>query len=100
MRYGGSLRRLALAAKEGTADEAGRRVAQPVHRVPEIGRAALVGDVAQHGAALAVLDLIEQLAAELEVIALLVDAPASLPANLDAVIDAGGQIASRVSRGF
>jgi hypothetical protein len=73
MRHRTDLRRLALAVVEGAAE----RVVAPVEirdaRVPKLLRIRLVGDIAQHPDHLAVADLVEQLAAELEIVALLID---------------------------
>ena len=93
------LHRLALAATEGPAEIACRAVAEPVHRIPELLGLRLVGDVAQHGAALAVLDLVEELPAELEIVALLVDAPAAVPDDVDPVLDPGDEIVEARFRG-
>src|SRR5688572_6360221 len=67
------LPRLPLAVEERAAHSVVALVAAGDHRVPELLGVGLVGDVAQHRPDLAVLDLVEQLAAELEVVALLVD---------------------------
>ena len=73
----------------------GRGVAEPVHGIPEIRGTALIGDVAQHIAALAVLDLVEQLSAELEIISLLVDAEARITDNVDPVLYASDEVVKR-----
>src|SRR5262245_49626420 len=89
VRHRRDLLRLALAAVKAAAEVVGRRVAEPVHRIPEIRGAALVGDVAQHAAELAVLDLVEHLPAELEIVTLLIDAEAGVADDVDPVFDAG-----------
>ena len=55
---------------------------------PEVRRAALVGDVGDHAADLSALDLPERVAAELEVVALLVDRIRAAAVDQDAVLDA------------
>src|SRR3970282_2439566 len=67
------LRGLALAVEERSAEAVVDLLAHGHARVPEFRGADLVGDVLDHAGDLAVLDLIEQLAAELRVVALLVD---------------------------
>src|SRR5262249_3398447 len=94
----GELGGLPLSAEDRAAEIIGGLVAKRVERVPEIRSPALIGDVAQHLAPLAVLDLVEQLAGELEIVALLVDAPAAVADDVDAVLDAGEEVIER--RGF
>src|SRR5690606_39193968 len=64
---------LALAVEERTAETVVRLVADRGAGVPELRRADLVRDILDHRADLAVLDFVEQLAAKLRVVALLVD---------------------------
>src|SRR5262245_55405306 len=59
---------------------------------PEIVRATLIGHVRQHAALLAVLDLPERVAAELEVVALLVDRVRAAAVDQDAVLDLADEI--------
>src|SRR6202007_2811573 len=61
---------LALAAVEGAAEDVGLRAADRLHRVPEVGRNRLVGNVAELAGQPAVGDLVEALAGELEVVPL------------------------------
>src|SRR5207237_613424 len=85
----------ALAAEQAASEVIGRRITEPIHRIPEIRRTALVGNVAQHVPALAVLDLVEQLPAELEIKSLLVDAEAPVADDVDSVFDTGDEIVER-----
>src|SRR5688500_14776321 len=85
VRNGGNLARLALAVEERTAEAVIRLVADRHAGVPELRRADLVGDILDHAADLAVLDLVEQLAAELRVVALLVDREGAIADDVDAV---------------
>src|SRR6202521_5282611 len=87
-----ALHRLALGAAERAAEKIGRAVAEAVHRAPETLRLGLVGDEDQHLPALAVLDLVELLPAELEIVALLVDAPAAVADDQDAVVDPADEV--------
>src|SRR4051812_31166561 len=54
---------------------------EAVAGVPEICRARLVGHVAQHFAQLAILDLVKCLAPKLEIVALLINGPATVAQN-------------------
>src|SRR6266516_6685677 len=69
------LARLALAAVEGAAEYVGLRPADRLHRVPEVRRRRLVGDVPELAVEPAVPDPEEPLAGELEVVPLHVDRP-------------------------
>src|SRR5690606_41625101 len=73
MRHRRHLRRLSLPVKERTAQAEVALVADRTARVPELRRADLVGHVLEHPRDLAIPDLVIQLAAELRVVALLVD---------------------------
>src|SRR5262249_41505712 len=53
------------------------------------------GDVAEHFATLAIFDFPEGLAAELEVVTLLIDRPASVAEYENAVVDTGHEIFER-----
>src|ERR1700757_3963105 len=68
-----ALARLALAVVVGAAEEVALRSADNVHRAPELRRPHLISAVLEHADDLAALDLIEELSAELRVVALLVD---------------------------
>src|ERR1039458_3017851 len=63
-----------------------------VERLPEVGSARLVGDPRNHPLLLAVLDLPKGVAAELEIVALLVDREAAIAIDQDAVVHAGDQV--------
>ena len=69
--------------------------ADAVARGPEVGRAALVGDVGDHAPDLASLDLPERVAAELEVVPLLVDRVRAAAVDQDAVLHARDQVVER-----
>ena len=66
------------------AEPVGALAAEERQRVPEVRRPRLIGDVAQHARPLAVLDLPEHLAAELEVVALLIDRERAVAFDVDA----------------
>src|SRR5688572_20439430 len=86
VRHGRYLAGLPLAVEERAAEAIVALVADRRARVPELRRAHLVGDVLEHGPELAVLDLVEQLAAELRVVALLVDGEGTGTHDVDAVL--------------
>src|SRR5688572_20349344 len=58
---------LALSIVERSAEPIRRSAADHVHRIPEVGRVALVGDVAQHADDPAAAHFVERLAREGEV---------------------------------
>src|SRR5579862_9783553 len=89
--YGGALGGLAFAAVQRASEEIVAFAAESVAGVPELDCIALVGHIAQHLAQFAVFDLSEGLAAELEVVSLLIDAPTPVPHDVDAVFDIGYQ---------
>src|SRR5450631_3395629 len=68
VRHRADLARLALAVEERSAQRVVALVADANTRVPKLLRVRLVGDVAQHADDGAVLDLVEELAAELEIV--------------------------------
>src|SRR5690606_18564759 len=78
---------LALAVDERTTEAVVACVAGRRAGVPEFRRAELVGHVLEDAGDLAVLDLVEQLAAELRVVALLVDRERTVADDVDAVLD-------------
>ena len=88
VRHRRHLARLALAVEEGAAEAVVALVADADAGVPELRRAHLVGDVLELLGDLAVLDLVEELAAELRVVALLVDRERAVADDVDAVLDA------------
>src|SRR3954469_10781985 len=59
---------------------------------PEGGGDGVVGEVGHHARLLPVLDFPERVAAELSVVALLIDAEAALPFDEDAVFDVGDHL--------
>src|SRR5690242_9186359 len=63
----------------------------PVAGLPEIGRARLVADARDHAPFLAAPDLPERVAAELDVVPLLIDGVAPAAVDQDAVVDAADQ---------
>ena len=67
----------------------------PSQRAPKIRRSRLVRDVAEHPADLAALDLPKRLAAELEVVPLLVDRITAASLYQDALVDACDEIVLR-----
>ena len=94
------LLRLALAAVRRSPQRPFIAGANRVHRIPELGGDSGVGWILQHARPLAVLDLPSNLAAELEVVALVVDRPGAVGLHEDAMIGversvARGSAASR-----
>src|SRR5688500_13376547 len=89
------LRGLALAVEERAAQAVVAAIADRLAGVPEFGRADLVGHVLDHARDLAGLDLVEQLAAELCVVALLVDRVGAAADDVDAVLDVGDHLRRR-----
>src|SRR5690606_14777233 len=87
VRHGRNLRGLALAVEERATQAIVGFVADRAAGVPELRRADLVSHVLDHAGDLAVLDLVEQLAAELGVVALLVDRERAVADDVDAVLD-------------
>src|SRR5690606_27553352 len=81
------LARLALAVEERTAEAVVALVADGDARVPELWGADLVGHVLDHAGDPAIPDLVEQLPAELGVVALLVDREGAVADDVDAVLD-------------
>ena len=73
MGNGTDLRGLALAVEEAAEVDVIATVADGDARIPELLCVGLVSDVAQHAGDLAVFDFVEKLAAELEVVALLIN---------------------------
>ena len=86
------LARLALAVVEGAAELVGAPAPEHVARFPEFRRVRLVGDVTQLGRDLSLLDFPEGLAAELEVVALVVDAVARVTLDVDPVVGGGDDV--------
>src|SRR4026208_2329540 len=80
------LRRLSLTIEEASTELIRLSSADHVHRVPEIRRAHLVCTVLQHAVELAALDLVEHLAAELRVVALLVDRERAVTDDHDSLV--------------
>src|SRR5262245_50428432 len=95
MADGVQLGRFALAVVECTAEAIRLGAAETVAGTPEIGRARLIRDVAQHAGHLAFLNFPERLAAELEVVALLVDRETPVAHDQDAAIDPGRELLER-----
>ena len=81
-----ALHRLSLAVAERATQLVGGLAAEHVERFPELRRVRLVGDVAQLRRDLPVLHFPERLAAELEVVALVVDRVAAVALDVDAVV--------------
>src|SRR6476469_4598380 len=86
------LPRLSLSVEEARAHLVALAAADHVHRIPEVRRAHLVGDVLEHADDLATLDLVEELATELRVVALLVDREAAVADDGDAAIGGGDEV--------
>ena len=76
----------------GAAEPVAALAADHVDARPELRRADLVGDVLQHADDLAAADLVEHLAAELRVVALLVDRERAVADDRDAAVRRGDEI--------
>src|SRR5262249_36905808 len=83
---------LALAAGRNPPQDPVGGIADGVASVPELDRDALIRRVPQHPSPLAVPDLPADLGAELEVVPVLVDAPAAVHLHEDAVVGVGDQV--------
>src|ERR1051325_665214 len=81
------LRRLALAAIRRTQHLEGRGVAYPRQAAPEVRRNSTVVGVLDDGRELAPLDQLAPFAAELELVARVVDRPGAVRRHQDAVLD-------------
>ena len=66
--------------------------------MPELHRPALICDIAKHGAELAAFDLVEELTAELEIIPLLINAPAAVAQDVNSLVDIGDKVVERTGR--
>src|SRR2546430_10458198 len=90
--HGIDLLRLALAVAGEALVLPKALVANAVERSPEVGRTRLVNDARNHSALLAALDLPKSVAAELEVVALVVDGPRAAAVDENAVVHSGDQV--------
>src|SRR5688572_3223994 len=86
------LRRLALSIIEARPELIALRPADHVHCVPEIGGPHLVRNILQHAGDLAVANLIKDLAAELRVVALLVDRERAVADDRNTTIRGGDEV--------
>ena len=68
------------------------RVADCITAIPKLRGDAGVGAIAQHASHLAVLDLVADLGAELEVVALIVDRPRAVGFHVNAILGIGDQV--------
>src|SRR5690606_30573817 len=87
VRNGGHLTGLSLAVEEGPVESVVALVADADAGIPELRRPQLIGHILDHFGHLAVLDLVEELAAELRVVALLIDGERTVADDVDAVLD-------------
>src|SRR4051812_22594455 len=92
VRNGGDLLRLPFAAIESASEMIFIFATDAVAGIPEIHGIPLISDVAQHLADLAIFDLIEKLAAKLEVVTLLINAPTAITDDVDAVLHIGNEL--------
>src|SRR5438034_2273930 len=95
MAYGIGLGRFAFAVVRRAVNFVGCLATQTVARVPEIGRARLIRDIAQHGADFAFVDFPKRLAAELKIVTLLIDRPTAVTINQNALLHFGNQFLQR-----
>src|SRR5262245_2675496 len=89
------LTRLPLAVVEGAMQFIGRSAPNAIAGAPEIRRARLIRDVAQHAADFPLVDFAKRLAAELEVVALLIDRPAPVAVDENSLFNAGNELVER-----
>src|SRR4051794_21420078 len=80
------LRRLSLGIARGAELAPVLRTGRAVARLPEVGCSRLVRDARDHAALLPAFDLPESVAAELEVVALLIDGVTASAIDQDAVV--------------
>src|SRR6185312_9877780 len=92
---GVDLRRLALGVAGEPELAPVCRARRAIARLPEVGRAALIGHARNHLALLAAFDFPECIAAELEVVALLIDRIIACAIDQDAVLDTADQAFER-----
>src|ERR1700733_11468026 len=81
---------LAIAGRAELLPVTGSRNA--VAGVPEVGGSRLVSGAGKHAALLAAFDLPERIAAELKIVALLVDRETAVTFDEKAIVDAGDQV--------
>src|SRR5437867_2715430 len=71
------------------------RAGDPVAGLPEVGRAGLIGDSGKHPLLLAAFDGPKRVAAELEVVSLMIDRPTTIAIDEDAIVDSGDEVVQR-----
>src|SRR5690349_11502316 len=96
VRHPTGLARLPLAARDKTVTSAVASIGHAITTVPEFRRDAVVNHVPQHLGALSIFNEPEGIAAELEVVAPLVDAVGPMALDVDAPFHVGEQIVERV----
>ena len=67
-------------------------VADGIATVPELGRYASIGAVAQHPAELAVLDFVADFRTKLEIVAPIIDAPGAIGVHEDTLVRVGDEV--------
>src|SRR5258705_877454 len=92
MAHGVGLAWLAFAVIFSAVHFIGGFAPQPIATVPEISRARLISYVPEHLADFSILDFPKGLAAELEVVTLLIDRPTPIAINEDSVLDPSDQV--------
>ena len=95
MAHGIDLPRLAFAVIGGAPLLPIAGTGDSVAGLPQVRRPRLVGHARNHSLLLASLDRPEGIAAELEVITLMIDGPTAIAIDENAVVDAGDQIIER-----
>src|ERR1700752_1456616 len=86
------LPRLSLAAVGGAPHEPVLIVAYSITGIPEFGSDAGVCAITQHLPEFAILDLVTDFGAELEVVALIVNGPGAIRFHVDAIVRVSNQI--------
>src|SRR5262245_24114501 len=90
--HGIALRWFTLTVGEGSAHPIRALAADHVHRLPERERVRLIRHVLEHAGDLAVADVVERLARELEVVTLMVDRPRAAIANQYSSLGVGDDV--------
>src|SRR5258708_14285599 len=88
MAYGIGLARLAFSIIGCAVQFVGAFAADAVTGIPEISRARLISDIAQHVTDFSFFDLPKSLPPELKVITLLIDRPTAVAIDQDAIVHA------------
>ncbi len=98
VRHGRDLLRLAFPAIECAAEVILLLPSNSVTSVPKINGVSLVSHVTQHLADFPIFDFVENLAAKLKIVSLLINAPAPIANDVDPILHVGNQGIGNVSQ--